>query len=75
MIDARGKLKTLSLDKTPFEKMKKGNEERNSKGDLLNPNPEMVAFIRQSHVRHIQVGNEESKKISKVVGKIVILGS
>ena len=55
--------------------MKKGNEERNSKGDLLNPNPEMVAFIRQSHVRHIQVGNEESKKISKVVGKIVILGS
>jgi hypothetical protein len=47
LIVARGKLKTLSLDKTPFEKTKKGNEERNSKGDLLNPNPEMVAFIRQ----------------------------
>ena len=42
--------------------MKKGNEERNSKGDLLNPNPEMVAFIRQSHVGQFQVRIEVFKK-------------
>ena len=55
--------------------MKKGNEERNSKGDLLNPNPEMVAFIRQSHVGQFQVRIEVFKKVEGENGHFEHLNS